>query len=227
MLPAAPTPAEAARTVEIRPPSARAETWAVARALFHVAYWSALVLGAEAHAARPPGGALALAAPASSPFERRFQDLSPADQRTFRSLQEGIVEAERLRASTGRWPSVATLARAGVPPFAPDPLDRARYAWESVQTGLKADYLGVPAADSGREGFFVVFVEPEPGTPDDPLAREDEVHHRLPGGPMIHVTVWLGPPSPARARRSRSSPSSRGIARSSSRRERGARPRPS
>lgn len=180
------------RTVEIRPPSARAETWAVARALFHVAYWSALVLSAETYAAKDAPGASP--APAASPFERRFQDLDAADQRTFRAVQEGMVEAERVRAKAGRWPSASALARAGIPPFAPDPLDRAHYAWQSVETGLKTDYIGVPEAGSGRPCFFVVIVEPEPGTPDNPLAREDEVHRRIRGGPMVHVSVWTGPP---------------------------------
>ena len=179
------------RTVEVRPPSTRSETWAVARALFHVAYWSALVLSAETYAPRTAGAAPP--APAS-PFERRFQDLDPVDQRTFRAVEEGILEAERGRVATQRWPSVAALARDGVPPFAPDPLDRAGYTWQSVQTGLKTDYVGVPVPGSGRACFFVVIVEPEPGTPDDPLAREDEVHRRLAGGPMIHVSVWMGPP---------------------------------
>jgi hypothetical protein len=163
----------------------------VARALFHIAYWSALVLSAETYAG---GGAAASSAPAPSPFERRFQDLAPADQRIFRGVQEGIVEAERARSSSGRWPSAAELGRAGVPPFAPDPIDRARYAWQSVHTGVKTDYIGVPAEGSGRECFFVIIVEPDPGTPDDPLMREDEIHHRLGGGTMIHVTVWMGPP---------------------------------
>jgi hypothetical protein len=180
-------------TREVRGPSARAETWAVARALFHVAYWAALLVSAETSASRASPGAVPAAA---SAFERRFQDLAPADQRIFRSVQEGVLEAERVRSSTGRWPSAEALARAGVPPFAPDPIDRARYAWQSVQTGQKADYIGVPTAGSGRESFFVVIVEPDPGTPNDPLAREDEIHHRLADGSMIHVTVWMGPPLP-------------------------------
>jgi hypothetical protein len=165
----------------------------VVRALFHVAYASALVLSAETYTARAPG-----AAPASlaTPFERRFQDLASEDQRIFRSIQEGVVEAERVRSSSGRWPSADALARAGVPPFAPDPLDRARYAWQSVDAPQKASYLGVPAAGSGRACFFALIVEPDPGTPADPLAREDEIHHRLGDGTMIHVTVWMGPPLP-------------------------------
>ncbi len=179
------------RTHEIRPPSARAETWAVARAAFHVVYWSALVVSAQTYAAQPTG---ASSTSPASPFERRFADLPFADQRLFRALQEGIAEAERIRSSTGRWPRADELARLGVPPFAPDPLDRAGYTWRSVQTGTKADYAGTPAAGSGREGFFAVIAEPEAGTPNDPLAAVDEIHHRLGDGTMIHVTIWMGPP---------------------------------
>jgi hypothetical protein len=178
------------RTVEVVT-SAHAEAWGVARALFHVVFWSALVVSAETHRPTAAGG---VSAAQGSPFERRFQDLSSLDQRSYRSIQEGVVEAESIRAATGRWPSVEVLARAGVPPFAPDPIDHAGYLWRFVETGPRANYIGTPTQGSGRDAFFVVIVEPEPGTPDDPLVQPDEVHHRLRRGPMIHVTVWMGPP---------------------------------
>ena len=182
---------EGVRTHEVRPPSARAETWAVARVLFHIAYWSTLAISAEAHGSKQqPGVAAAL----SSPFERSFQDLAPADQRLFRAAQEGVLEAERVRSATGRWPGVEALGREGVPPFAPDPIDGAGYAWQRVQTGPKIDYIGVPRAGAGREAFYIVLVEPDPGTPNDPFAAVDETHHRLGDGTMIHVTFWMGPP---------------------------------
>ena len=176
--------------MEIRTPSARGETIAVARAIFHVVYWAALVIGAQAWS---PATAGAGALPAS-PFERSFQDLPFADQRLYRSLQEGIAEAERIRSSTGRWPTPEALASAGVPPFAPDPLDRDHYTWQRLQTGPKVDYAGTPAPGSGREAMFAVLVEPDPGTPNDPLLQVDEIHHRLGDGTMIHATVWTGPP---------------------------------
>jgi hypothetical protein len=179
------------RTIPIRSPTARAETWAVARAVFHVLYWSALVVSAETSAKpQQPSPASVVA----SPFERRFQDLPASDQRLFRALQEGVVEAERARSATGRWPSVAELAKVGVPPFTRDPLDTDGFTWRFVQTGPKADYIGVPGPGSKREAFFAVIVEPDPGEPTDPLAPVDEVHHRLGDGKMIHVTTWMGPP---------------------------------
>src|SRR4051812_43961881 len=98
------------RTLSIRSPSPRAETWMVTRAVFHVVYWTALVVSAETYApaASPP------AASAPSPFETRFQDLDPADQRVFRSLREGVMEAERRRSASGRWPSADALAGEGI-----------------------------------------------------------------------------------------------------------------
>jgi hypothetical protein len=179
----------------------------VARAVFHILYWTALVISAETYAQRGAGAAsaptsegsatsslVAGTASSASPFERRFQDLPSADQRLFRALQEGVVEAERVRSTAGRWPGVEDLARAGVPPFARDPLDTAGFSWLFVQTGLKVDYVGTPRPGSGREAFFAVIVEPDPGDPVDPLAPVDEIHHRLGDGRMIHVTVWTGPP---------------------------------
>jgi hypothetical protein len=179
------------RTVEIRPPSARAEGWTVARAAFHIVYWSALLVSAQTYDPRGPDSVIA---GAPSPFERRFQDLDAADQRLFRAVQEGATEAERRRSATGRWPSADELAREGVPPFTADPLDRARYAWSFVRTGTAVNYVGTPAPDAGREAFVLLITEPDPGTPQDPLALEDEVHHRLTDGTMIHVAVWTGPP---------------------------------
>jgi hypothetical protein len=173
------------RTVTVLPPSARGETWTVARAVFHILYWSALVVSAQTYL---PGAATAAGAP--TPFERRFQDLDAADQRIFRALREGVAEAERRRSATGRWPSADALASAGVPPFAPDPIDRARHAWTFAQAGTAVNYVGTPASG---ETFLVLVVEPDPGTPVDPQALVDDVHHRLDDGTMIHVTVWMGP----------------------------------
>jgi hypothetical protein len=175
-----------ARTLSIRPPSTRGETWTVARAIFHVLYWSALLVSAETYA---PASSSAAAPP--SPFERRFQDLDPADQRIYRSLREGVAEAERRRSASGRWPSAEELAREGIPPFAPDPIDRAKRAWTSAAAGTAVNYLGTRA--DGGPAFLLLVVEPDPGTPPDPLAQVDEIHHRLDDGTMIHVTVWMGP----------------------------------
>ncbi len=187
-------PHPAPRAILVEPPSARAEAWAVARAVFLVVLWAALAVSAETYRATGAG-----AAPAVSPFERRFQDLPSADQRLYRSMQEGVLEAERVRSTTGTWPDVGALAAAGVPPFAPDPLDRAGYTWRRIAGAGKVDYVGTPAGDASRDSFFLIVTEPDPGTPNDPLAATDEIHHRLRDGTMIHVTIWTGPPLAERA----------------------------
>ena len=52
------------------------------------------------------------------PYQKLIRDASPSEQRVFRELQEGLLEAERMRAQTGRWPDVAALEAEGIPPFA-------------------------------------------------------------------------------------------------------------
>src|SRR2546423_15535294 len=54
------------------------------------------------------------------PYERFFRELSDADQRVFRELQEGEIEAENVRAASGAWPAIDALASHGVPPVSPD-----------------------------------------------------------------------------------------------------------
>ena len=179
----------ALHTVDVRPPSAHAESWGVGRAAFHILFWSALVISAEA---RPSASAEAAASP-PSPFEVRFADLDAADQREFRAVQEGVVEAERRRSSDRKWPSAEALARELIPPFAPDPLDRAGYSWTFAQKGLITNYLGTPRTGSGKQAFLIILVEPNPGTPSDPSAVVDETHHKLGDGTFIHATIWMGP----------------------------------
>src|SRR5436190_21039908 len=96
------------RTVEIRPPSLRAETLNVLKAS------AVIVLLVAAYLFRPAmfGGAGEQAVSRASdllPFQRLVGDAPGTDQRTFRELQEGLLEAERIRAATGRWPEAAVL----------------------------------------------------------------------------------------------------------------------
>jgi hypothetical protein len=173
------------RTETVQPPSLYRETGMVLRAAFHIAYFSAFVI-----LGRPDAGG---AAATELPFERRFSDLEPSDQRVFRSLQEGLLEAEGERSRSGQWPAVEALAQRGVPPFAPDPIDKARYGWRLLRKGTLVNYIGVPAQESGRRSFVVIITEPGPESPIDPQTPIDELHHRLPDGMMIHVAVWMGP----------------------------------
>ena len=76
-----------------------------------------------------------------------------------------------------------------MPPFALDPTAKAaRYDWRLVQSGTLVNYLGIPRQPNAP-AWLVLVQEPEPGAPLDP-AREDEEHHKLITGVMLHVSTW-------------------------------------
>jgi hypothetical protein len=219
----------AVRTVEIARPSARAETWNVLRvaALIVLATWiyiadsGATGRGATAAAAggaatptatgaAAADGALGTAGSAGGPvarerdlmpWQRLFRSLGGPDQRLFRELQEGLLEAENARSASGHWPAPAALAAQGIPPFAGS--GRRRYRWELRQEGLVVNYLGLPA--DGRDPSFLLLVqEPDPRLPPAVAAGQpaDEMHHRLADGTLLHVSTWMraGPPRTAASR---------------------------
>jgi hypothetical protein len=177
------------RTVEIRPPSVRAETVNVLKAS------AVIVVLVAAYLFRPDLSPDQSPNPQSRqspidllPYQRFVRDSPPAEQRIFRELQEGLLEAERIRAATGHWPDVTTLAAEGIPPFAPDPTQKVPYKWTSVRQEWATNYLGVPS-DQTAPAWVLVILEPEPGAPADP-APNDETHHRLPDGTTLHVSIW-------------------------------------
>jgi len=176
---------EPLRTAEIRPPSVRVETLNVLKAA------AAIVVIVAAYIFRPSFGDVNVAtAPAAGllPYQRLIRDASPGEQRVFRELQEGLLEAERIRSQTGHWPDVATLEAEGIPPFAPDPTQKTGYKWSSVRQDWATNYIGVPS-DRLQPAWVLVILEPEPGAPADP-APNDETHHRLPDGTTLHVSIW-------------------------------------
>jgi hypothetical protein len=177
-------------SVEIRPPSVRAETLGVLRAAM------AIVAVVAAYLFRPSFGGNSTAGasrPADLlPFQNLMADARPADQRMFRELREGLLEAERLRATTGRWPDAAALAADGIPPFAADPTRKeAAYRWSTLVQGAVVNYVGIPSTPSAPAWLLLV-IEPESGAPPDP-APNDETHHRLPDGTTLHVSIWQVP----------------------------------
>ena len=177
------------RTVQIQPPSVRVETLNVVKAA------AAIIVIAAAYVFRPSFGASDRAAGAPAlgllPYQKLIREASAGDQRIFRELQEGLLEAERIRAGTGRWPDVAELAGEGIPPFAADPTQKVVYTWTSVRQDWATNYLGVPR-DPAQPAWVLVILEPEPGAPADP-APADETHHRLPDGTTLHVSIWNMP----------------------------------
>lgn len=123
------------------------------------------------------------------PYQLLIQTQSTVDQRMFRELQEGLLEAERMRASDAAWPEPTSLAELGIPPFATDPTNKgARYQWTRLQDRWVVNYLGRPdRADA--PSWLLVVQEPQPGIPPDQLF-EDEEHHKLIDGTMLHVSTW-------------------------------------
>ena len=123
------------------------------------------------------------------PFQTLVQNRQPSDQRMFRELQEGLLEAEGVRSATGEWPAVESLVESGIPPFAPDPTAKtANYRWSLLRGGAYVTYLGIPDRP-GAAAWVLLLQEPEPGVPPD-QNFEDEEHHRLLDGTMLHVSTW-------------------------------------
>ncbi len=123
------------------------------------------------------------------PYQGLIRDRSSLEQRMFRELQEGLLEAETARSQQGTWPAVDALVENGIPPFAPDPTAKgARYTWTMRRDGTYINYLGLPA-EANAPAWLVLVQEPEPGTPPD-QNFEDEEHHKLLDGIMLHVSTW-------------------------------------
>ena len=172
------------RRVQIETRSARAELLLVVRAgmAITIGVWLYLASSSAASGGAPSARNLL-------PFQKPIADRPSSEQRVFRELQEGLIEAEAARSSNGSWPAVPTLAESGIPPFAADPTQHPAYAWALLQGGTLVNYLGIPKSGDAPAWLLLV-QEPEAGAPPDPAA-EDEEHHRLVNGSMLHVSIWL------------------------------------
>jgi hypothetical protein len=171
------------RTVEILPPSVRKETLVVGQLVVVVVAIVGFYLANTAWSAGNDTRAGDLL-----PYQALVRDRPSSDQRMFRELQEGLLEAERVRSATGGWPPPAALAEQSIPPFAPDPTRPEKYTWAVTQHGAFVDYRATPAV-TGLPAWLLLVQEPDKGAPPDP-AKEDEEHHRLTDGTMLHVSVW-------------------------------------
>lgn len=180
------------QTVVVQSPSVWRETGGVLRAVAHILFWSAAVMGARWGIQRGGTGGSVANAPATAVDEVAFRTLDPADQRMYRRSLEGLTEAESVRGKTGDWPSVEQLASRGIPPFAIDPIDKAGYRWQLLRDKTLVSYQGIPDPASKRPTIVIDVVEPDPGTPIDPQAVVDETHHKLADGNMLHVSIWIG-----------------------------------
>lgn len=184
---AAPRPA--IRTEEVIPPSQRDDGSWVFLAAMAIVVCVIYIIGFERGG--PAGRNAGAQARALLPYQTLFRDLPSVEQRVFRAMQEGLGEALRTRGSTQAWPAVATLAAQGVPPFAPDVLDRSALRWELRSTALLYQYVGIPSASREAPAFMISIVEPEPITGEKPIPGVvDEEHQVLPDGLLLHITYW-------------------------------------
>jgi hypothetical protein len=172
------------RRVEIEALSARAE------ALILVRVSMAVVVGVWLYVASASAlGGSAVTRRNLLPFQKLMADRAVNEQRMFRELQEGLLEAEAGRSTISAWPTPASLASNGVPPFAPDPTRRSTYEWKLQESGSLVEYLGLPT-NGEQPAWLLLIQEPVPGVPPD-QTFEDEEHHRLPDGAMLHVSTWV------------------------------------
>jgi len=172
------------QTVEIRPPSARTETLVVGQLAAVIVAVVALYLANTAWRS----GAAGARAGDLLPYQQLIRDRPSNEQRMFRELQEGLLEAQRIRSESGGWPAPAALGLQGVPPFAVDPTRTDRYTWTVTQHGAFVNYRGAPLV-TGLPVWLLLIQEPDPGAPAD-KSPEDEEHHRLADGTMLHVSIW-------------------------------------
>jgi hypothetical protein len=173
------------RTVEIRPPSLREETTIVVRLAVVIIAVVGFYLANTAWSTGKEGARAA----GLLPYQFLVADRTPAEQRMFRELQEGLLEAERVRSSSGAWPAPAALGEQGIPPFALDPTVKgASYKWTVTRRGVFVNYRGTPGI-TGAPAWLLLIQEPVADAPPDP-SPEDEEHHRLSGGLLLHVSFW-------------------------------------
>lgn len=181
------------RTIAVERLSFRDELVNVIRGAMSVVILVAIYLGATLGNASDGRRALL-------PYQTLIQNRPTAEQRMFRELQEGLLEAETARSITGAWPTPDALAAEGIPPFAADPTAKGRsYRWTLLRNGRQLNYLGRPA-ESNASAWLLVVQEPEPGVPPD-QTYEDEEHHKLVDGTMLHVSAWLHPDGAQRPER--------------------------
>ena len=111
------------------------------------------------------------------PYQALVRTLPSTDQSMFEQLQQRVLEIEGVKARTGHWPEAEALV--------PQP----PYRWVYSRERFVLNYLAAPSEEVSDAAWLVVIQEPDPQAPVD-RAPNDETHHRLPDGTVLHVTVW-------------------------------------
>jgi hypothetical protein len=187
------------RSVEIAPLSASNELIAVARTAMAIAAATWLYLAISPFAFSNGGSTRQNL----WPYQSLIQDRPSDEQRMFRELQVGLIEAETMRSTDGEWPAIAKLTAEGIEPFAPNPaLKGSSYTWRLIRDGRFINYVGVPATApappprratgvAGAPAWLVLVQEPDPAAPEPFI--DDEDHDRLVDGSVLHVSIWNRP----------------------------------
>ena len=167
-------------TVLVRSPSVLRETGGVIRAVVHIVFWSAAIMGARVGPAervdivdREHGR--------DGVDEIAFRELDPADQRDVSRSLEGLTEAEDARSRDRR---VADRRSAREARRAAVRRRSARQGRLSLAAAARRDasstIVGIPDPASKRPTLRDRrSSSPIPGTPIDPQAVVDETHHKL------------------------------------------------
>ncbi len=124
------------------------------------------------------------------PYQLLVRDLVTSDQAVFAHLRQGLLQAESARASTGQWPDAATVTQLQVATTSTDAsISLPPYKWTRSRQNILVNYLGLPEGDVSVPAWLLRVREPDPLAPGDP-APNDEEHHRLPDGTVLHVSIW-------------------------------------
>jgi hypothetical protein len=123
------------------------------------------------------------------PFQMLARDLVSSDQAIFTTLKQCLLDAEAARASAGRWPDAAALVSLPRNTAGADSGSSEGFTWRAQTQGVITHYVGLPAQDVSAPAWMIAIREPEPGVPTD-TAPNDEEHHRLPDGTVLHVSIW-------------------------------------
>jgi hypothetical protein len=119
------------------------------------------------------------------PYQALAGTLPEAERQMFAALHVSILGAEAFRARTGGWPEPRDLVSGEAAALADD----RGYQWRLARQTVVTQYLGLPDRPSDP-AWLLVFQEPIPGAPPDP-APNDEEHHRLPDGEVLHLYIWM------------------------------------
>jgi hypothetical protein len=103
-------------------------------------------------------------------WQRPVSELTEPQQKFFKTLREVLRKAEAERAKDKKWPEASGIFPPG---------------FVLSQQGIYVNYSG----ESEGLRWLVLFIEPDPRFPAEKVPEDDE-HHVLSDGTMIHVTVW-------------------------------------